>query len=68
MMAHMGKVRFADRMVWLIYQKNYAELTKVHGTTLFFTNDKNHISPYIPSGYVQKMRYSMKKISWSHSG
>jgi KUP system potassium uptake protein len=30
-----------------IYQKNYRELPKVHGTALFFTADKNHISPYI---------------------
>jgi KUP system potassium uptake protein len=30
------------------YTKKYAELPKVHGTALFFTTDKNHISPYIP--------------------
>ena len=29
------------------YRKNYIELPKVHGTALFFTADKNHISPYI---------------------
>lgn len=29
------------------YQKKYADLPKVHGTALFFTSDKNHISPYI---------------------
>ena len=29
------------------YQKKYADLPKVHGTALFFTADKNHISPYI---------------------
>ncbi|MFA5213376.1 MAG: KUP/HAK/KT family potassium transporter [Methanoregula sp.] len=29
------------------YKKAYATLPKVHGTALFFTTDKNHISPYI---------------------
>jgi KUP system potassium uptake protein len=30
-----------------LYRKSYTELPKVHGTALFFTADKNHISPYI---------------------
>jgi KUP system potassium uptake protein len=29
------------------YEKYYAGLPKIHGTALFFTADKNHISPYI---------------------
>ncbi|MCX6697947.1 MAG: KUP/HAK/KT family potassium transporter [Methanoregula sp.] len=31
----------------LEYRQKYADLPKVHGTALFFTSDKNHISPYI---------------------
>jgi len=30
-----------------VFSEKYAELPKVHGTALFFTADKNHISPYI---------------------
>jgi KUP system potassium uptake protein len=30
-----------------VYEKYYGGLPKVHGTALFFTADKNHISPYI---------------------
>ena len=30
------------------YREKYATLPKVHGTALYFTSDKNHISPYIP--------------------
>jgi KUP system potassium uptake protein len=29
------------------YCQKYADLPRVHGTALFFTADKNHISPYI---------------------
>ena len=30
------------------YRQKYNELPKVHGTALFFTSDRYHISPYIP--------------------
>lgn len=30
------------------YRKKYLDLPKVRGTALYFTSDKNHISPYIP--------------------
>ncbi|OPY36852.1 MAG: potassium transport protein Kup [Methanoregula sp. PtaU1.Bin051] len=30
------------------YRRKYETLPRIHGTALFFTSDKNHISPYIP--------------------